>query len=108
MSRIGKSWHAPDPRWARRYDEAWQRVREVLGENNRIASYDRIAALLFQHTGHSVVGQTIRRWQKEGTLPVHWGTSLVDLVAAQDPDERVTIFDFFPYLVDYIDEGFLE
>ncbi len=91
-------WHSPNQTWARRYDEAWTKVRAKLG------SYDKIAAELFRETGgQSVVGQTVRRWQKEGTLPVKWATTLVDLMEGE-----ISIFDFFPYLADYVDEGFLE
>ena len=90
-------WHEPDTNRTARYNNAWDLVRKKLG------SYDKIAALLFRHTDESVVGQTVRRWQKEGTLPVKWATSLVDLM-----DGDVTVFDFFPYLREYVDEDYLE
>ena len=90
-------WHEPHPDWKSRHDEAWQKVRAKIG------SYDRIAAELYKATDQSVVGQTVRRWLKEGNMPVKWGTTLVDLMEGE-----VSIFDFYPFLADYVDEGFLE
>lgn len=92
-----KKWHEPDKSRAARYSAAWGKVRAKLG------SYDKIAALLFRETDESVVGQTVRRWQKEGTLPIKWATTLVDLLEGE-----VTIFDFYPYLREYVAEGYLE
>jgi hypothetical protein len=91
-----KTWHDPDPKWAKRYDRAFALTRQKLG------SYDKIAAFLFRDTGHSVSGQSLRRWQIERTLPLRWALSIIDLMREQDIE--ISVFDFYPYLEEYTTE----
>ena len=89
-------WFEKDPSAARNYDDAVERARYALGTEGRMASFDTVAQHLYALTGETVAGQTVRRWFKSRSMPVHWVTSLIDAT-----DGEVHLFEFFPYLAPY-------
>ena len=80
-----------NPEFTARYDDAVRRIRDQLG------SYDTIAHHIFQATGQSVAGVSVRRWLLNRNLPVNLACTLVDLT------EGVTVGDFYPYLENYFE-----
>lgn len=88
------------------YDRACREIRRVLG------SFDRIAQIFYANTGESVAGVSMRRWMKNRTLPVNVAATLITATKEEDPEAKVGIFDFFPYLRPLIEQenpnGFLE
>lgn len=74
-----------------RYDAAVRQLRDQLG------SYDTIAHHIFQATGQSVAGVSVRRWLINRNLPVHLACTLVDLT------DETSVGDFFPYLESYFE-----
>ena len=91
---------ADNAEYTNEYDRAAREIRRVLG------SYDHIAHLIYNTTGASVSGVSVRRWLKNRNMPVTYACTLVDLVAEQDPDAQVSLGMMFPYLEEYFD-GFL-
>lgn len=92
------------PRWfeknataARTYDDAVERARYALGEGGRMASFDTVAQHLYAATGVTVAGQTVRRWFRNRSIPLHWACSLVDVT-----EGAVHVFEFFPFLPPYM------
>ena len=89
-------WYEKNPSAARDYDDAVERARYAIGSDGRMASFDTGAQHLYALTGETVAGQTVRRWFKNRSMPVHWVTSLIEASGGQ-----VHLFEFFPYLAPY-------
>ena len=97
----GYKWHNPNPHWRNQYDTTIGVVRQTLG------SYNKIATALVVHTGEHTTAQSIHRWGQEGNLPLKWATAMIDLLRIEGVD-NITVFDFYPWLLDYASEDFLE
>ena len=93
-------WHNPNPMWRKQYDETIAVVRKTIG------SYNKIANALVAHTGEHTTAQSIHRWGQEGTLPLKWATAMIDLLRAEGVDD-ISVFDFYPWLIEYANEDFL-
>jgi hypothetical protein len=89
-------WFEKNPTAARDYDDAVERARYALGSDGKMASFDTVAQHLYAATGETVAGQTIRRWFRNRSIPLHWACSLVDVT-----EGAVHVFEFFPYLPPY-------
>jgi len=76
---------------AKRYDKAVAVVRKTLG------SYERIATDCYNHTGTRITGQAVRCWFLDRKIPIEYAAVFVDLT-----DGAVEVFDFFPWLEDYL------
>lgn len=89
-------WFEKNPAAARTYDDAVERARYKLGVDGKMASFDTVAQHLYAATGETVAGQTVRRWFRNRSIPLHWACSLVDVT-----EGTVHVYEFFPFLPPY-------